>query len=97
MLERPDDGVKHKLELLGGYAQEGGEAVGVDGLEEGEEVGPVLRVLLKVLVDHVQRALEHCIEDLGDLDGDVGLQLVHHCRHHGQHFWFPRTEEKERG
>lgn len=67
-------------------------AIGVDGLRlpgatpaqtiKQTNTLPVLRVLLKVLVDHVQGALKHCVEDLGDLDGDVGLQLVHHCRHH---------------
>ena len=67
--------------------------MGVYCLQEGEEVGPVLRVLLKVLVDHVQGALKHGVKDLGDLDGDVGLQLIHHCCHHRQHLRFPSTEE----
>ena len=40
VLERPDDWVQHQFELLGGDGEEGGEAVGVDRLQEGEEVGP---------------------------------------------------------
>ena len=91
VLERPDDRVQDQLELLRWDAEEGGEAVGVDRLEKCEEVCPVLGVLLEVLVDHVQGALEHRVEDLGDLDGDVGLQLVHHRRHHRQDFWFSST------
>jgi hypothetical protein len=36
-------------------------------LKECEEVCPVLWVFLKILVDHLQRALEHGVEDFRDL------------------------------
>ena len=49
VLEGPDDGVEHELELRRVDGQEGVEAVRVDGLQQQEEVGAVLRVLLEVL------------------------------------------------
>ena len=49
VFEGPDDGVQHQLELGRGNGEEGRETLGVDRLEEVEEVGPVLGVLLKVL------------------------------------------------
>ena len=49
MLEGPDDGVQHQLELGRRDGQECREAVGVDGLEKVEEMGPVLRELLEIL------------------------------------------------
>ena len=67
VLERPDDRVEDELELRGGNVEEGGETVQVDRLQHEEEIGPVFGVLLKVLVDHVQRALEDGVEYLGDL------------------------------
>jgi hypothetical protein len=36
-------------------------------LKKCEEVCPVLWVFLKILVDHLQRALEHSVEDFRDL------------------------------
>jgi hypothetical protein len=36
-------------------------------LKKCEEVCPVLWVFLKILVDHLQRALEHGVEDFRDL------------------------------
>lgn len=51
MFEGPDDGVQHQFELGRRDGQEGGETVRVDRLEQVEEVGPVLGVLLKVLED----------------------------------------------
>lgn len=62
VLERPDDAVEHQLELGRRYAEEGGEAVRVDRLQEQEKVRPVLRVLLEVLVDHGQGAFEYRVE-----------------------------------
>ena len=49
VLEGPDDGVQDQLELGRGDGQEGRETLGVDCLEQVEEVGPVFWVLLKVL------------------------------------------------
>lgn len=37
------------------------------------------------LVNHVQRALEDGVEDLGDLTGDVASQLVDNGRHGAEH------------
>jgi len=50
VLEGPDDGVQHQLELGRGDGQECREAVGVDRLEQVEEMGPVLRELLEILL-----------------------------------------------
>lgn len=50
MFEGPDDGVQHQLELGRWDGEECGEAVRVYSLEKVEEVGPVLRVLFKVLL-----------------------------------------------
>ena len=49
MLEGPDDGVQDQLELGRRDGEEGRETLGVDCLEQVEEVGAVLWVLLKVL------------------------------------------------
>ena len=62
VLERPDDAVEHELELGRGYAEEGGEAEVVDGLQEEEEVRSVFGVLFEVFVDHCERAFEHGVE-----------------------------------
>lgn len=55
MLESPDDGVQHQLELGRGDGQEGGEALGGGRLEQVEEVSPVLGELLKVLAGRKRR------------------------------------------
>lgn len=49
VLESPDNGVQHQFELGWRDGQECREALGVDRLQQVEEVRPVLRVLLKVL------------------------------------------------
>ena len=73
MLDGPHDRVQHQFELDGGDLEQRREAVVVHGLEQEEEVGSVLRELLKVLVDHLQGALEDGIKDLGDLRCDASL------------------------
>lgn len=55
VLEGPDDGVQDEFELGRGDGQEGREALGRGGLEEVEEMSPVLRELLKVLEGETTR------------------------------------------
>lgn len=55
VLEGPYDGVQHQFELGGRDGEECGETVGVYSLEQVEKVGPVLRILFKVLVEKQQR------------------------------------------
>ena len=73
MLDGPDDGVQHQLELAGRNVEQCREAVIVDSLQQQEEVGAVLWVLLQVLVDHIQGALKNGVKDLGHLIRDVIL------------------------
>lgn len=49
VFEGPDDGVQHQFKLGRGDGEECREAVRVDGLEQVEEMGPVLWIFLKVL------------------------------------------------
>ena len=49
VLEGPDDGVQDQLELGRRDGQECREAVGIDGLKQVEEMGPVLRELFEIL------------------------------------------------
>ena len=60
----------------------------VDGLQQKVKVGPVLGELFKVLVDHIERALEHGIEDLGHVWRNVALQFVDDGGHGAEHFGF---------
>lgn len=43
---------------------------------------------LSNLVDHVQGALKHGVENLGDFCSDVGCELVDDGRHGAEHFGF---------
>lgn len=47
----------------------------VDGLEQVEKGNAVLGVLLEVLVDHVERALEHVLKNYGHLIGHHRLSV----------------------
>lgn len=58
------------LEHLRRDFEESTEASLVNGLNKQEEVRPVLWELFKVLVDHLERAFEHGIENLGNLGRD---------------------------
>lgn len=49
VFESPDNGVQNQFELGRGNGKEGREALRVHRLEEVEEMGPMLWVLLKVL------------------------------------------------
>mmetsp|Transcript_2464 Transcript_2464/g.8867 ORF Transcript_2464/g.8867 Transcript_2464/m.8867 type:complete len:215 (+) Transcript_2464:1493-2137(+) len=73
----PDDGVHHQLGLLRGQLQQRLEAVVGDGQQQVEELEAVIRVILEVLGDHLQGALEHRLEQPRDLVQHGGLQLVH--------------------
>lgn len=55
VFEGPDDGVQHQFKLGWGDGEECREAVRVYSLEQVEEVGPVLWILLKVLVEKHNR------------------------------------------
>lgn len=57
VFEGPNDGVQHQFELSGRDGEECWETVGVYSLEQVEKVGPVLRILFKVLggKTHTQR------------------------------------------
>ena len=90
VLERPDDGVEHELELWLLKLEQSREAVLIDRLQEHEEVLAVLRELLEVAVDHEQRALEHGVEYLGHLFGDAVLELVDNGGHGGEHLGLAR-------
>lgn len=67
VLRGPEDAVHDELELRSWELEEGVETEEVDGADEAEESQAVLGVLCKVLVDHVERALEHGVEHGGDL------------------------------
>lgn len=58
----PDDGVQHQFELGWRDGEECGEAVRVYSLEKVEEVGPVLRILLKVLRQQINNFSLVCCE-----------------------------------
>lgn len=57
MFEGPDDGVQDQFKLGGWDGKECWEAVGVDSLQQVEEVGPVFWVLLKVLLRNKTKRL----------------------------------------
>ena len=90
VLERPDDRVEHQLELVRRQAEQRREAVAVDGLQEQIEIGSVLWKLFEILADHVERALEHGVEDFGHVRRDVALELVDDRRHRAQHLRLAR-------
>ena len=94
VLEGPDDGIEDELKLHGRDREEGVEAVEVDGLQQDEEVGPVLGELFEVLVDHVQGALEYSLEDFGDLRRDRPLELVDGRRHGGEDLGLPGRRDR---
>lgn len=74
MLERPDDGVEHQLELRGWDVEQRLKAMGDDLLQHQKEVGAMLGELLEILVDHVERTLEHSVEYFRYLGRDVVLR-----------------------
>ncbi len=87
MLDGPDDAVEDELELVRAKAEQRGEAVCVDGLKQCEEEGAVLGKLFQILVDHLQRALEHGVEDAGQSWKYAILQSVDNRRHEVEHLW----------
>jgi hypothetical protein len=66
--------------------------VEVDGPQEVEELDAMLGELRKVLVDHVQSALEHVLHDHRDLV--LHKALIKHVshRHRDRHFNLRHTE-----
>eukprot|EP00295_Goniomonas_pacifica_P010933 CAMPEP_0175887026 /NCGR_PEP_ID=MMETSP0107_2-20121207/45946_1 /TAXON_ID=195067 ORGANISM="Goniomonas pacifica, Strain CCMP1869" /NCGR_SAMPLE_ID=MMETSP0107_2 /ASSEMBLY_ACC=CAM_ASM_000203 /LENGTH=299 /DNA_ID=CAMNT_0017207439 /DNA_START=8 /DNA_END=904 /DNA_ORIENTATION=+ len=76
VLEGPDDGVDDQLEVVGRDEEEGTEAVVVDRLEEFEKVDAVVRVVLEVLRDHLESAVEDALEDERNPICDCDLGLV---------------------
>ncbi len=58
VFEGPDDGVQNQFELCWWDGQECWETLGVDSLQQVEEMRPVLGELLEVLTDAKQRALK---------------------------------------
>lgn len=58
VFEGPDDGVQNQFELCWWDGQECWETLRVDGLQQVEEMRPVLGELLKVLTEAKQRALK---------------------------------------
>ncbi len=81
MLDRPDDTVHKKLELVRGDGQKGcnftinsrtkatndsfltRETIEINRTKKFEEANAMFRVLSKVLIDHIQRRLEDCIQN----------------------------------
>lgn len=55
VFEGPNNGVQHQLKLGWRDGQESSEAVRVHGLEQVEEVSPVLRKLLEVLLQEREK------------------------------------------
>ena len=86
VLESPDNSVENQLKLGWWQAEERGEAVIVDRLQQQVEIGPVLREVFEVLVDHVERALENSVKDLRYIRCGMPLELVHDGGHRAEHF-----------
>lgn len=60
----------------------------IDRLQELIEVGSMLRIVLKVFIDHVQSAFKDSVEDFWHFRGDCAFQLVHDRSHCAQHCRF---------
>lgn len=58
MFDGPDNWVKNKFELVRGKTEEGRKTMSIDSLQQAKKQGTMLRKLLQILVDHLQRALE---------------------------------------
>ena len=76
------------LEHLRRDFEESAEASLVYSLNEQEEVRPVLWELFEVLINHLERALEHGVEDLWNLWCDHSFQTINDCGHCRENFRF---------
>jgi hypothetical protein len=72
----PHARVDDELELSGIKLQERLEAVQIDGLKKFEKLHAMFRILVEVLVDHLQSAAEHAVHDGGNLVFHQGLYDV---------------------
>ena len=71
MLKSPHHRIEYQLELCWWYIKERLEAVCIDCLQQLIEAGSMLRIVLKVLIDHIQCALEDGIKYFWYLVGNV--------------------------
>lgn len=89
VLERPHNGVEHEFELKRGQLDDGFEAERVHRLKQLIETGAMLWIVFEVLIDHVQRALEHGVKDFRHLRRDGAAQLIYNSCHRAQHLGLP--------
>lgn len=62
--------------------------MGIDLLQQLIECHPVLWEILEILLDHIQRTLEHGVKDLRYLRRDAHFQFANDGRHCAQHLGF---------
>jgi hypothetical protein len=53
------------------HDEEGAKALGIDGTQQVEEAHAVIREVLKILRNHLERAREERLEDLGHVGGNA--------------------------
>lgn len=53
------------------HHKEGAKALGIDRAQQVEEANAVIREILKVLCDHLERARKERLENLGHVGGDA--------------------------
>lgn len=73
VLGGPHAGINDKLELSTIKLEESLETVQIDGLQELEELNPMLGVLMEILVDHLQSAAEDAVHNRRNLILHQGL------------------------
>jgi hypothetical protein len=79
VLARPHAGINDEFELALVKSQQRGEAVIVDRLKELKELHSMFRILVEVLIDHVESAFEHVLHDDWDFVFHHALQEVSVC------------------
>mmetsp|Transcript_11724 Transcript_11724/g.27683 ORF Transcript_11724/g.27683 Transcript_11724/m.27683 type:complete len:265 (-) Transcript_11724:1003-1797(-) len=84
MLHRPDHRIHHEFLVLRRDAEQSWEAVQIDGAEELEKSNPMLGEILKVLRDHLQRALEHGLHYPRHIILNMALELLNHRCEEGE-------------
>lgn len=73
VLKCPDNRIENEFELCWRNIQECSETVLVDSFQEFVEMRAMLRIILEILVYHVQCTFEDSVKYIEDFTGDVVL------------------------
>mmetsp|Transcript_29229 Transcript_29229/g.84962 ORF Transcript_29229/g.84962 Transcript_29229/m.84962 type:complete len:456 (+) Transcript_29229:341-1708(+) len=84
MFHRPDHRIYHELLVLRRDVEESWEALQIDGAKELEKSNPMLGKILKVLRDHLQRALKHGLHYPRYIILNMTLELLNHSCKEGE-------------